>query len=114
MCAWDGSSDSFITFEREDANLSLIVERDLLQASLLNNLNKIENLKLISSQVKEVTNTGDINLKLTDDTQLNAKLLIGADGINSLVRTKFNINATIWDYDQIAIVATLKLERVSK
>lgn len=112
MCAWDGSSDSFITFERDQSNLSLIVERDLIQASLLNNLNKIENLKLISSQVKEIANTGDINLKLMDNTQLNAKLLIGADGVNSLVRAKSNFKVSQWDYDQIAIVATLKLERV--
>ena len=112
MCAWDGSSDSFITFERDETNLSLIVERDLIQASLLNNLNKIENLKLISGQVKEIANTGDINLKLMDNTQLNAKLLIGADGVNSLVRAKSNFKVSQWDYDQIAIVATLKLERV--
>lgn len=42
--------------------------------------------------------------------QIAARLLIGADGINSPVRTFAGINTRGWDYNRHGVVATLKLE----
>lgn len=42
-----------------------------------------------------------------------ARLLIGADGINSPVRKFAGIEADGWDYDRRGVVATLKLDQVT-
>ena len=38
--------------------------------------------------------------------------LKGSDGANSFIRTKTNFPVMKWDYEQIAIVSTLKLSQV--
>ncbi|CAO3643951.1 unnamed protein product [Cunninghamella echinulata] len=48
-------------------------------------------------------------IQLENGTELRAKLLIGADGANSPVRTYANIESLGWDYDAQGVVATLKL-----
>ena len=121
MHVWDGSSDSFITFnsnnnDQEDNNnnnLALIVENDLIQASLLNDLNKYENINVFySNEINDFNNQNQnefINLKLKNGQQLNTKLIIGSDGANSFIRNKAGFKVTKWDYDQVAIVGTVKL-----
>jgi 2-polyprenyl-6-methoxyphenol hydroxylase-like FAD-dependent oxidoreductase len=122
MHVWDGSSDSFITFNsnnnnEQDNNLALIVENDLIQASLLNDLNKYENINIFySNEINDFNNNNKINefvnLKLKNGQQLNTKLIIGSDGVNSFVRNKAGFKVTKWDYDQVAIVGTVKLAQV--
>lgn len=46
--------------------------------------------------------------------QIAARLLIGADGINSPVRTFAGINTNGWDYNRHGVVATLELEPTQK
>ena len=115
MHVWDGSSDSFISFNgREDENLALIVENDLIQASLSHDIHKFENVNIMySSQLKDFKYSHqEVNLKLNDGKEITTKLLIGSDGANSFIRNKSNFKVTKWDYDQVAIVATLKLAQV--
>jgi ubiquinone biosynthesis monooxygenase Coq6 len=127
MHVWDGSSDSFITFNsnnnnnnnnEQDNNLALIVENDLIQASLLNDLNKYENINIFySNEINDFNNNNNkinefVNLKLKNGQQLNTKLIIGSDGVNSFVRNKAGFKVTKWDYDQVAIVGTVKLAQV--
>ena len=115
MHVWDGSSDSFISFHGQEDNLAIIVENDLIQASLSNDLDKVDNLNIFySSQVKDFnSNSQNVNLKLNDGKEINTKLLIGSDGANSFIRNKSEFKVTKWDYDQVAIVATVKLEEVT-
>ncbi|KAI9357088.1 hypothetical protein BD770DRAFT_420138 [Pilaira anomala] len=47
---------------------------------------------------------------LDNGRKLKARLLIGADGINSPVRNFANIDSLGWDYDAQGVVATLKLD----
>jgi ubiquinone biosynthesis monooxygenase Coq6 len=123
MHVWDGSSDSFITFNsnnnnEQDNNLALIVENDLIQASLLNDLNKYENINIFySNEINDFNNNNNkinefVNLKLKNGQQLNTKLIIGSDGVHSFVRNKAGFKVTKWDYDQVAIVGTVKLAQV--
>lgn len=48
-------------------------------------------------------------LTLSSGTQLAARLLVGADGPNSSVRTFAGIASHGWDYERHGVVATLKL-----
>lgn len=116
MHVWDGSSDSFITFHGTNHdNLALIVENDLIQASLSHNLNKYENVNVFySSEIKDFkSNINNVDIKLKDGKELSTKLLIGSDGANSFIRNKSDFKITKWDYDQVAICATLKLAEVN-
>ena len=114
MHVWDGSSDSFISFDGKEDNLSLIVENDLIQASLSHNLNQFKNINVLySSQVKDFQYSHqDVILKLNDEREISTKLLIGSDGVDSFIRNKSNFQVTKWDYDQVAIVSNLNLAEV--
>jgi ubiquinone biosynthesis monooxygenase Coq6 len=119
MHVWDGSSDASISFRNEDgSNLALVVENDLIQASLNRGLKQSDNLKILySSKVKDLKqNFQNVELELNDQTgtRINAKLVIGSDGANSFIRKKVNFSVMKWDYDQVAIVATLKLSEKSE
>lgn len=48
-------------------------------------------------------------LTLSNSRTLTARLLIGADGLNSSVRTFAGIPSRGWDYDRHGVVATIKL-----
>jgi 2-octaprenyl-6-methoxyphenol hydroxylase len=43
--------------------------------------------------------------------QLRARLVVAADGARSAVRSAFGIEATVWDYDQHAIIANVVPDR---
>ena len=49
------------------------------------------------------------HISLTTNQQLVARLLVGADGLNSPVRSFGRIPTRGWDYDRHGVVATLKL-----
>jgi len=51
------------------------------------------------------------NIILKDQSTLSAKLLVGADGARSLVRQKADIAVKGWDFDQAALVTTVKTEK---
>ena len=115
MHVWDGSSDAHISFENEDeSDLAIIVENNLIQASLTRELNKFENLTVLhSSLLRSIDETDStVELTLNDSSVINTNLLIGSDGPNSFIRQSANFKVTKWDYDQVAIVATLKLSQV--
>ena len=80
---WDACSDASISFRHEneidDTNLAIIVENDLIQASLADKIDKFSNLKVIySNQLKDFkVNDQSVDLKLSDNISLKTKLLIG-------------------------------------
>ena len=94
--------------------MALIVENDLIQASLVRLLPKYENIKVMHSNQVDQFKTSDqcVDIKLKDDKRVKTNLLIGSDGANSFIREKANFAVTKWNYDQMAIVATLKLAQV--
>lgn len=96
-------------------NLAIIVENDLIQASLSQNLSKYPNVSVFyASQVKDFDNKEHhVEMKLADDRRIFTKLLIGSDGANSFVRQKSGFSTTKWNHEQVAIISTLKLAQVS-
>ncbi|KAH7914807.1 hypothetical protein BJ138DRAFT_1176989 [Hygrophoropsis aurantiaca] len=125
MQIWDGISDSRITFDASETPLSTstppessqmaqMTENLNLQRALLRQLSNTSSMKLLQ-RVKVVSiqhedkesGTGWPLIHLSDGAVLRARLLVGADGFNSPVRSYAGISSYGWSYDTQAIVATL-------
>lgn len=116
MQVWDACSDAMITFNEDylAEELAYIVENDLLIHALNKQLSKKNNVTVIyDSKVAEIklpkTSTQDAVVQLQSGKQYISKLLIGADGTNSMVRKAMDVLCTNWQYNQLGIVATVKL-----
>jgi ubiquinone biosynthesis monooxygenase Coq6 len=91
-----------------------------LTSALLSRLEKIGGLSIFDNS--SVTNisygnkTETLNLsswpvvELSGGKKLAARLLIGADGANSPVRTFAGIKSRGWDYERHGVVATVRIE----
>ncbi|THH08534.1 hypothetical protein EW145_g2651 [Phellinidium pouzarii] len=122
MQVWDGLSDARITFNANEANIghnngqaphmATMTENLNLQRALLRSLDAsgvaeiIDNTKV--SRIEKDTRNGGWPLVHTSNGEvLRARLLVGADGPNSPVRSYAGIESYGWAYDTRAIVATL-------
>ncbi|KAI8457214.1 hypothetical protein BY996DRAFT_6411801 [Phakopsora pachyrhizi] len=134
MQVWDGISDARIIFDAvsEPSNNQLsqtvpqmarFVENFNLQRALLRSLDQKVNLSGDSFvKVLGSTKVLDISPDLRSDwpivnlqngMKFRARLLVGADGFNSPVKTYSKINSTGWNYDSKCLVGTLELEPTS-
>lgn len=127
MRVWDGVTGSSINFdwtaagpvppsERTIAHMaenSNIVSALLARVNELGNVHVHDSTRVESINLGEETETFDMRswpiVTLSNGQTLAARLLIGADGANSPVRTFAGIPAHGWDYDRHGVVATLKL-----
>ncbi|OSX60240.1 hypothetical protein POSPLADRAFT_1148165 [Postia placenta MAD-698-R-SB12] len=121
MQVWDGISDARITFSATEAapagttapEMARLTENLNLQRALLRYLDTTPSIKLldkvkVNSIEKEQEEGGGWPLvHLSDGRVLRARLLVGADGFNSPVRSYAGIQSYGWAYDTQAIVATL-------
>ena len=78
--------------------------------------NKLESLSdcdvFINNKLEQFdVDEGGVSVKLGDGMQLQTDLLIGADGSNSNIRQLAGIGHYGWEYQQKALVATVKPER---
>ena len=116
MQVWDACSDAMIVFNEDYLNeeIAYIVENDLLlhavNKQLINkeNVNIIYNSKVENIKLPKIPEE-NAEIQLEDGTKYKAKLLVGADGVNSLVRQTMGTQYVKWDYNQMGIVATVKL-----
>jgi 2-octaprenyl-6-methoxyphenol hydroxylase len=75
-------------------------------------LEALEGAHLATSGVTAVEVGGDaVHLALPDAAALHARLVVGADGRNSLCRQAAGIEARVWKYEQTAVVANLRHTR---
>ena len=77
---WDEISGAFISFSKENrSNLAYIVENELILASLKRRLPNFKNVKVFySNKIDDFCqNNQTIDVKLKDNLNLKAKLLIG-------------------------------------
>ncbi|CAL1296844.1 unnamed protein product [Larinioides sclopetarius] len=117
MVVWESCSDARISLQhdRMHDDIAFIVENDVILNSLWSTINglgdKIHVLRgMKATDVSLPANQSDlVTVELQNGTPLKTKLLVGADGVNSLVRNKMKIKYLSWNYDQKGIVATLKL-----
>jgi len=113
MHVWDEGGTGKIDFDGLDIQeevLGYIIEDSVTRTSLLQKISQtssidfIHPVKLTSLQKK----MHSIELTTADNHIFSAKLLIAADGANSWVRAQTHVELKSWDYEQTAIVATVK------
>jgi 2-octaprenylphenol hydroxylase len=113
MQVWDQDSFGKIVFsagEVQKKQLGHIVENQAIRHSLWIQAQDSSHIELLSPKsIKQlVFGQQECFITLDDNSQLTARLVIGADGANSVVKKQANLAQTFWDYDQNAIVATVK------
>jgi 2-octaprenylphenol hydroxylase len=115
MQVWDKDSFGKIAFSAEQVQkkqLGHIVENQAIRHSLWMQAQNSNHIELLTPRkIKQlVFGQQECFITLDDSSQLTARLVIGADGANSVVKKLANLAQTFWDYDQHAIVATVKTE----
>jgi len=113
MQVWDQDSFGKIEFSADQVQkkqLGHIVENQAIRHSLWMQAQNSSHIEILAP--KKITQLlfgqQECFITLDDNSQLSARLVIGADGANSLVKKQANLAQTFWDYDQHAIVATVK------
>lgn len=115
MRVWELAGFGDLTFAAKDVkvdNLGYIIENRLLQLSLWHNLAQWTNIELICPAKPVQINRLAKRYQITLDTQqqLHAKLLIGADGGQSVVRQSCGIGVNSSQYEQACLVASVATE----
>ncbi|KAM4542018.1 ubiquinone biosynthesis monooxygenase COQ6, mitochondrial [Odontesthes bonariensis] len=122
MQVWDACSDALITFDKENLQeeMAYIVENDIVVAAITKQLDTLSDNVQVKYRSKVVKYTWPmphqaadyipwVRVTLANGETLQTKLLIGADGPNSMVRRELGIPTVKWNYDQSAVVAILHL-----
>jgi len=113
MKVWEASEEQaateFISDHIGRDHLGHIVENRIIQLALLERLQTFENIDLICpAEVESIDySPGCSIVRLQNDQELVARLLIAADGGESRVRQAAGIGVTRWDYEQHALVASV-------
>ncbi|KAK9480781.1 hypothetical protein V1514DRAFT_115285 [Lipomyces japonicus] len=124
MKVWDGVSGARIEFDSfsltDGGSIAYMIENLNLQQALLSKLVEHDGITVIDStkveKIEHGEDHGDVDLRtwptlqLSNGDKIGARLLVGADGINSPVRAFAGIKSRGWDYNQHGVVATLTLE----
>ncbi|KAN0027852.1 hypothetical protein ACTFIV_009676 [Dictyostelium citrinum] len=127
---WDTSGFEGIHFKDKDLinndnnnnnnnAMGYIIENNIVTSSLLSKVKEFENIdlfeqttvKCINDYNEETIRTTSIlpSVTLSNDQQLHGKLIIGADGGNSILKKQLQVPSMGRVYNQKAVVCTLKL-----
>lgn len=93
-------------------HLGHIIENDIVHLALHEQMHKLENLKVLCPDEIIAMNlqSKDKTLVLSNHGELIARLIIGAEGAQSHVRTEAGIGQTKEQYEQHAFVCTVSYE----
>jgi 2-polyprenyl-6-methoxyphenol hydroxylase-like FAD-dependent oxidoreductase len=116
---WDGSGPGYIHFDNQgnpETELGYIIENRVIQAALTERMKALPSVDVLCpSQVKSIEQKLEdeeeddwVTVVTADGRRLRTRLLVGADGGNSIVRNVMNIGSTGWSYGQRGIVCTVE------
>jgi len=112
---WELDQDRAATlFDSSDQNtdhLGHIVENRVIQLALLERMASAANITLYRHKTQSIdVQHGATLIELDNDQQIIGKLIVGADGGNSLVRSAAGIGIHSWDYAQSALVINVTMK----
>ncbi|MCJ1226068.1 putative ubiquinone biosynthesis monooxygenase [Toensbergia leucococca] len=130
MHVWDALAPSSISFAHPSPStrpIACMTENPNLVRALLTRLTELEPISIFDKTTlssihlgpKTLPPSSNLNLSswphltLSSGRLLTARLLVGADGFNSPVRSYAGIPSRGWDYNRHGIVATVKLAGVN-
>jgi 2-octaprenylphenol hydroxylase len=113
MHVWDASGDGVIHFDSAEIgepDLGHIAENSVIQAALWDRLDHIPAVtRYCPAQCHAIEWHDDYCRVTLEDAQvIESQLLVGADGGRSWVRTQAGIHTIGWQYQQTAVVGTVK------
>ena len=115
MDVWDGEAIGRIRFEAAElgaACLGTIVENRHLVRGLFEAVQESDLTCFDGRTVEAMASTSNgWQVSLSGGDTLNGRLVVGADGAHSRIRQWAGLPTREWDYDQQAIVCTVKMER---
>ena len=115
MHVWDASGQGSIHFdaaELAEPSLGHIVENHVTQSALWHAMQALDNIQIICPDKVVAVNRDEAGSSVTlqSGKQLQASLVVVADGKKSAVRDLLGIDTQGWLYDQHALVATVTTE----
>ena len=120
MQVWDAEGTGEISFsaaEINEAELGSIVENSIVTHSLHKRVAQLENVVSVTpfsiESLDYEQDGGDtlVRLKSAEGESIRAPLIIAADGANSKLRQLADFECREWDYEQQALVTTVRTEQ---
>ena len=116
MFVWDAEGKGELHFDSADmgeTDLGHIIENRVIVKSLQQRINELSQIELLCpAKLEKIEfNQDKTHLVLEDKSELSASLVVAADGTHSWVRKKADIAVKGWDFDQAALVTTVKTEK---
>lgn len=113
MHVWDAGGSGQLDFDAADSGLpglGYIVENDLINATLIEHIEKQSNISMITgSRLDAIAwRKNIVQIRLDNGEEIRGELLIAADGGRSKVRELCGINSNVYDYQQTGIVARVQ------
>lgn len=112
IMVYSGKENTSLKFDAYDAGineLAFIVSHDDLEKAFIDRLAKINYKEIKTNKLESLTaGINNISLVYGNDKKHKFKLVIGADGSNSWVRTQSSIHFKSKNFDQTAIVFNIK------
>lgn len=117
MQVWDAEGTGAISFSAAEARqdeLGTIVENSIVLAALHRRIAQLDNVVVIapfSIDSLHCEQDGRARLDSSEGQSISAALLVAADGANSRLRELAEFECREWDYEQQALVTTVRCER---
>lgn len=115
MSVRDTRGTGAVAFDADDAQepaLGYIVENRAIQLALTRTLEASPVALMDGQRIDRIEESGEgYRVTLEAGDVMNCRLLIGADGGNSIVRKACNIRSLSWRYPQTAVVSTIQTEK---